>query len=100
MASAILFGYIPLGCFIISFLYGAKKRDGFVIHSFTAAMLCIFTALFPFVTGAGFFERLRSMLIIGFSYFVISLMGGIAGIIGYVLFKHIKSSLKRKRKKE
>ena len=63
-------------------------------------MLCIFTAFFPFVTGAEFFERLRSMLIIGFSYFVISLMGGIAGIIGYVLFKQIKSSLKRKSKKE
>lgn len=97
MASSVLFGYIPLGCFAISVLYGMKKRDGFADHSFSAALLCIFTAFFPFLTGTGFFERLRSMLIIAFSYFIISLMGGIAGIIGYVFYNHLKAMLKKKK---
>lgn len=94
MVMSILFGYIPMGCFAISVLYGVKKREGFILHSISASLLCVFSVFFPFITGKGVLERLSSMLIIGFSYFVISLMGGIVGIIGYNMFISIKKRLK------
>ncbi len=91
----ILFGVIPIGCFCISVLYGILKRDGFAYYAFIAALLCFPYVFIPFVTGTKIMGRLYSLTFIGFCYFTIALIGSLAGIILYQIFRFIFSRLHR-----
>lgn len=89
---ALFFGYIPLGCFLISFIYGLRKKKSPFIYCFACSFLCIPLAFIDTVSGSGIINHLSGAVFMYYTYFAIALMGYIAGLItnlGYNAIKRI-----------
>lgn len=86
----ILFFYIPLGCFLISFVYGLRKRTYIFVYCFVCSFLCIPLTFPDIVSGDGILNHVWGGIFMYFSYFAIALMGSIAGIICYLCYMKIK----------
>lgn len=86
-AMALLFGYIPAGCFLISFIYGFRKREALLWYCFVCAFLGIPLSFLRVVSGDGVMNHIRGGLIMYCGYFLFAFLGSMTGFVGYLGYK-------------
>ena len=95
---ALFFGYIPLGSFLISFIYGLRKRKPTLFYCFACSFLCIPLAFLDSVTGNGIANNIAGVVFLYYTYFAIALMGNITGMVVYLGYISIKKFWKRTKR--
>ena len=75
----LLLGTIPLGCFLISLLYGLHPQKSFILHSALCPLLALPISLLDILAGPTLLNHLHGAYILYTSYFTISLLGGLTG---------------------
>ena len=96
---ALFFGYIPLGCFLISFIYGLRKRKYPLSYCFLCSFLCIPLAILDTVSGSGFFEYISGAVFLYSAYFTIAIIGIITAVVinsGYAAIKKVWNIIKKR----
>ena len=72
------FGFVPLGWFIISLLYGFATQKKFVV-SCCASILCIPLLFIRIITGEVIYEKIYALFLILIPCFFITLTGTFVG---------------------
>lgn len=86
-----VFGFIPIGLLLLSFLYGLiVKRN--VLPACMAAILGIPVILIPVVAGDTVIEKLSALIITMLAAFLIVNLGAVLGILLRRLSEKIKAS--------
>ncbi len=75
----LLLGTIPLGCFLISLLYGLHPQKSFILHSALCPLLALPISLLDILAGPTLLNHLHGAYILYTGYFTISLLGGLTG---------------------
>lgn len=88
-----LFGYIPLGCFFISSVYGFRKRKSFLSYCIVCSLFCIPLTFPDLVSGDGIANHITGALTFYSIYFSMAFMGNIAGYIIYLGYRAVKKML-------
>ena len=99
-AMGILFGYIPIGCLLISFLYGLRKRESLFLYSFMFSFLCIPLSFLRIVSGDGIINHITAGLFLYSGYCSAALMGSIAGHVGYLGYRAVKNMCGRLKRRD
>ena len=69
----LLIGTIPLGCFLISLLYGLRPQNPLILHAVLCPFLALPIALLDIVAGPTLLNHLQGAYILYTGYFTISL---------------------------
>ena len=80
---ALFFGYIPSGCFLISFVYGLRKRKSPFSYCFVCSFLCIPLAILDSTAKDGLFNYISVISFLYCAYFLIAFMGNITALAIY-----------------
>ena len=75
----LLIGTIPLGCFLISLLYGLRPQNPLILHAVLCPFLALPIALLDIVAGPTLLNHLQGAYILYTGYFTISLLGSLTG---------------------
>lgn len=92
----LLLGTIPLGCFLVSLLYGLHPQKSFILHAALCPLLALPIALLDIVAGPTLLNHLYGVSILYTSYFAISLLGGLFGRLLILAHTALVSRLPKK----